>query len=439
MTRTTVAALAAVACLAQPPAAQAKTQFVPALLYGTPAAGSFAITAGLLDYLQLLNARDGGINGVKFTWEKCATAYDNARGVECYERLKGQGPTGATLVHPLSTGIAYSLLERAARDRIPLVSLGYGRADAADGRVFKYVFPLVATYWDQAAAMVRYIGQEEGGFDRLRGRKIGLLHHASEYGREPIPVLAELAKKYGYELVAIPVPPPGRDQAPQWKRILEVRPDWLILWGWGPMNAAALKAASEIGYPRARMLGVWGSGAADAVAPLGAAAKDFVVAGLDGAGADYPVIGQIRQHVYANGAGDLSDPARIGSPYYNRGVALGIVTAEAVRAAQRRFGRGRPVTGAQVQWALERLDLDEKRLRALGASGLMPPIETSCRDHAGSGAVRFLRWDGGRWQAITGWVEPLPDDRDRVRAKSTASALAYAKEKGIKPRTCAAG
>ena len=145
--------------------AQPKEQFVPANFYwvGPYAAGGSGIAGGMLDYLEMLNQRDGGINGVKFTWQKCETEYNNARGVECYERAKQQGPTGATLIHPLSTGITYSLIERATADKIPVVSIGYGRADAADGRVFPYVFPLITTYWDQAATMVRYIGEQAGG------------------------------------------------------------------------------------------------------------------------------------------------------------------------------------------------------------------------------------------------------------------------------------
>jgi len=48
-----------------------------------------------IDYVTLLNARDGGINGVPLVWEECDTVYDNDRGVECYERPKTKGPTGA--------------------------------------------------------------------------------------------------------------------------------------------------------------------------------------------------------------------------------------------------------------------------------------------------------------------------------------------------------
>lgn len=418
--------------------AQQKEQFVPANFYwvGPYAAGGSGISGGMLDYLEMLNLRDGGVNGVKFTWLKCETEYNNARGVECYERAKRQGPTGATLVHPLSTGITYSLIERATADKIPVVSIGYGRADAADGRVFPYVFPLITTYWDQAATMVRYIGEREDGMERLRGKKVVLLHHDSAYGKEPIPVLTDLAKKYGYALSTIPVPHPGNEQQSQWLQVRQLRPDWVILWGWGVMNPTALKAAARVGYPRNRIVGVWWSGAEEDVIPAGNAAEGYVAAGFNVAGAGYPVIDAIRKHVYADGEGEMEDTSRIGSVYYNRGVVFGIITAEAVRVAQRRFGKGKSVTGAQVQWALEHLNIDDRRLEELGAAGFMPPLRTSCADHAGSGLVRFMRWDGVRWHLVTDWMAPLPEDRKLVRQKYVDSALQYAREKGVTPRQC---
>jgi branched-chain amino acid transport system substrate-binding protein len=430
-------ALAATVATAQ---AQATEQFIPANFYwvGPYAAGGSGISGGLLDYLEMLNQRDGGVNGVKFTWQKCETEYNNARGVECYERSKRQGSTGATLIHPLSTGITYSLIERATADKIPVVSIGYGRADAADGRVFPYVFPLITTYWDQAATMVRHIGEQAGGTQQLRGKKIVLLYHDSAYGKEPIPVLTDLAKKYGYELTTIPVPHPGNEQQSQWLQVRQIRPDWVILWGWGVMNPTALKAAARVGYPRNRMLGVWWSGAEEDVIPAGNAAEGFVAAGFNVAGAGYPVIEAIRKHVYADGRGEMEDHSRIGSIYYNRGVVFGIITAEAVRVAQARFGKGKPVTGEQVQWALEHLNIDDQRLKALGASGFMPPLRTSCADHQGSGLVRFMRWDGVRWHLVSDWMAPMPEDRKLVQRRYLDSAMQYAKEKGIKPRQCPA-
>src|SRR5437867_4099933 len=58
---------------------------------------------GYIDYLTLLNVRDGGINGVPLVWEECETVYDVTRGIECYERLKAKGPTGAAAFQMANT------------------------------------------------------------------------------------------------------------------------------------------------------------------------------------------------------------------------------------------------------------------------------------------------------------------------------------------------
>jgi branched-chain amino acid transport system substrate-binding protein len=102
---------------------------------------------GFIDYVTLLNERDGGINGVRLVWEDCDTVYDVDRGIECYERLKTKGPTGAAVFHPPGTHVIYALTERATHDKIPLLSMGFGRTDASDGRVFPYVFNSPANYW----------------------------------------------------------------------------------------------------------------------------------------------------------------------------------------------------------------------------------------------------------------------------------------------------
>ena len=71
------------------------------------------------------STRDGGINGVKITYEECETGYATDRGVECYERLKGKHG-GATVFQPLSTGITFALTDKAPADKIPLLTVGYG-------------------------------------------------------------------------------------------------------------------------------------------------------------------------------------------------------------------------------------------------------------------------------------------------------------------------
>jgi len=433
--RKPAAALGAAALMATGIAQAQNEQFVPMNGYwvGPYAAGGSGIFGGLIDYMHMINTRDGGINGVKMTWEKCETEYNNARGVECYERSKKKGPTGATLIHPLSTGITYSLIDKGTADKIPIVSVGYGRTDASDGRVFPYVFPIITNYWSQNTAKIKFIGQKEGGMDKLKGKKIVNIYHDSAYGKETIPVLDVQAKKYGFEVTHIPVAHPGNEQQAQWLQVRQIKPDWVILRGWGVMNPVALKTAARVGFPRDKIIGVWWSGAEEDVIPAGDAAKGYIAAGFNVSGANYPVIKEIEKYVYAKGKGEMEDHSRVGSIYYNRGVVFAILTTEAVRTAQEHYGKGKPMTGEQVRWGLENLRIDDRRLKELGATGFMQALKLSCMDHEGGGWVKFQQWDGRKWNVITDWIS---SDQSIVRPMIEESAAKYAKEKGITPRDC---
>ena len=426
---------AAVAGLLGSAVASADEQFIglPSYRVGPYASGGSGLFGGWIDYMQLINERDGGINGVKLTWEECETEYNNARGVECYERLKKKGSTGNTVFQPVSTGITYSVLDKVVQDKIPMVTIGYGRTDAADGRVFPWVFPMITTYWSQASAIVNFMGQKEGGMDKLKGKKIGLLYHDSAYGKESHAIMDKLAAKHGFEVIKIAVAHPGNEQQSQWLQIRQAKPDYVVLWGWGVMNPTAIKAAAKTGFPREKLLGVWWSGAEEDTIPAGPAAKGFIAAGFNVAGANYPVVADIKKHVYGKNKGNMEDKTRVGSVYYNRGVVHGIITVEAIRKAQEKYGKGKALTGEQVRWGFENLNLDEARLKALGATGFMPPLKLSCADHEGPGKVKFQQWDGAQWKVITDWVD---SDRPLVRGMIEESAAAYAKEKGIKPRDC---
>src|SRR5579885_631886 len=278
--------LAATEALAQ------SEQFIPRLVYrtGPYAPNGIPVSDVYGDYLDMRNARDGGVNGVKLTYEECETAYNNDRGVECYERLKNKGPTGAGWVDPLSTGITYALIERATADKIPVVSMGYGRADTRYVAVFTSVFTLPATYWAQGDALVKYVAAQDGGFDKLKSEKIALVYHDSAYGKEPIATLEKLSAKYGYTFLKYAVSPPGIDQKATWLQIRQQRPNWVFMWGWGVMNSTAIKEAAAVGYPMDHFIGVWWSGSEPDVVPAGDAAKGYKSGTFHGAGTDYKVI-----------------------------------------------------------------------------------------------------------------------------------------------------
>ncbi len=410
--------------------AMATEQFVPLLSYRVGPYGSNGTSffGGMIDYMNLVNM-SGGVNGVKLTWEECETEYNPSRGVECYERLKSKNG-GASIVEPLSTGIAYGILDRVAKDKIPMTTLGYGRSDAANGKVFPYVFPLLSTYWNQAGAMIVYLGEKSGGMDKLKGKKIVHLYHDSAYGKEPLPVLEAEAAKWGFELIKIPVAPPGNEQQSQWLQIRQANPDYVIMWTFGVMSAVGLKTAQRNGFPREKILGVWWAGSEEDTEPAGDAAKGYSAMSFTTPG-NFPVLDEIRNKLYATGKGNLKELDRVGNVMYMRGIAATVLMVEAMRVAQNKYGKGKVLSGEQMRWGLENLNVDAARQKALGVFDMFPPIKTSCEDHEGSGAVKVVQWDGKQWISVSkNWIT---GDKALVRKLLEESSAAYAKEKGITP------
>jgi branched-chain amino acid transport system substrate-binding protein len=412
--------------------AQAKEQFIPVLSYRT---GPFApngvpFANGYVDYLKYINAK-GGLNGVKIIFEECDTSYQTDKGVECYERLKGKHG-GASLVEPLSTGITFALTEKAPNDKIPIITTGYGRADSADGLVFKWNFPLLGTYWTAADMLINYIGKKEGGVAKLKGKKITLVYADHPYGKEPIPYLQEASRHYGYELQMLPVPLPGIEQKSTWLQIRQNRPDYVLLWGWGVMNSTALKEAVATGFPREKMYGVWWAGAEPDVKDVGEGAKGYNALTLQhGAEPNAKVTKDIVAMVHSKGQG-TGPKEEVGSVLYTRGVMAAMLATEGIKRAQERFGKGKVMTGEQVRWGLENLSLDQKKIDALGFTGVMRPISTSCADHRGDSWARIHTWDGAKWTFTSDWLQP---DESMIKPLVKASATKYATEKKLAPRS----
>ncbi|HLB77551.1 MAG TPA: ABC transporter substrate-binding protein, partial [Candidatus Dormibacteraeota bacterium] len=281
--------------------AAAGEQFIPVLAVREGALRSFYIPQanGFIDYVTLLNARDGGINGVTLVWEECETVYDVPRGIECYERLKGKGPTGAAAFHPVGTPLAYALTERVTHDHIPLLTVGSGRADASDGRVFPYVFtPPPITWWSQNTAKIRFIGQRAGGLEQLKGLTIAHIYLDNDYGRETRSILDHQAAQYGFAVQHLAVPPPGLDQKAIWLRVKVAQPDWVILRSGGVMTPTALKEAAQVGVSRDKMVGPSPTCAEQDMLPAGEAAIGFICATWSGTGTHFPLIQDVLQYVY---------------------------------------------------------------------------------------------------------------------------------------------
>lgn len=408
-------------------------QFVPMLVYrtGPYAPNGIPYANGFRDYILMVDAWDGGVGGVRITLEECETQNNTKLGVECYEKLKNKGPTGATVFNPFSTGLSYQLIPRSVVDKMPILTMGYGRTAAADGRVFPYTFNFPTTYWSQASALVKYVGKQEGGLDKLRGKKIALVYHNSAYGKEPIRTLEVLANRFDYDLKLLAVDHPGQEQKATWLKIRRYRPDWIFMWGWGVMNQIAIKEAAVIGYPMDRFIGVWWSGSENDVLPAGDDAIGYKAAAFHGAGAGWRVHQDIVENVY-DGNRSAATKESFGEVLYNRVVVNAMYVTEAIRSTQALHGR-KPLTGEQVRDGFEALEITADRLEELGMMDFVSPLAVSCEDHETMGPVRIQQWNGKRWKFVSDWITPM---RDVVRPMIEKAAAAYAKENNITPRTC---
>ena len=406
--------------------AQAKVQFFPSLTgrTGPVAPNATPFANGYADYMKLVNAR-GGINGVMTLVEECETAYATDRGVECYERLKGKHG-GATVFQPLSTGITFALTEKVANDKVPLITSGYGRSDSADGGVFKWNFPLIGHYWVAGDVVLQHIAKLEGGWDKLKGKKIAVVYHDSPFGKELLPIVQERAAMHGFTLQLLPVPAPGVEQKAVWLQVRQQRPDYVVMQTWGVMTPTAIREAIAVGYPREKMFGTWWSGAEPDLKDIGASAKGYSAVMMQhGAEPQSAVVKEILDKVHAKGQG-TGPREEVGQVLYMRGVVGAMLAVEGARAAQERFGRGKPVTPEQARWGYENLNLTQAKLDALGFKGVLRPISTSCADHMGSAWARVHTWDGAKFTWSSDWLQA---DEQIIRPLVKSSAEKYAAEK----------
>ena len=113
------------------------------------------------------------------------------------------------------------------------------------------------------------------------------------------------------------------------------------------------------------------------------------------------------------------------------GHRAGVENIRRVLQACARFGV-KVLTGDEIRWGMENLNITEERIAELGLTGFMSPIKTSCENHEGGKIVLFQQWDGEKWISA-GTQTPM---EAFVQARHKESALKYAKEQGIEVREC---
>ncbi|MBY6003193.1 ABC transporter substrate-binding protein [Salipiger bermudensis] len=414
-TFTRIAAVAALGAL-MGTSALAEGLYTPNLAYRT---GPFAATGiplmnGQADYMNMLNARDGGIGGVMIDFDECETGYSTEKGVECYEKTKGK----AIVTQPWSTGITLQVLPKSNVDEIPILAPGYGFSPMADGKVFQWAFNTPLSYWDGASIILKYL-QDQGD---LSGKKIAFLHLDHPFGKEPLPYLEQKAEAQGFELLPIPVGlKEMQNQSAQWLQIRRERPDYVIMWGWGAMNAGAITEAVKTKFPMENMLGVWWSGHDADLKIVGDAGKGYKSVSWSFPNPDAPVMADIKQHVIDAGKSQSNEEEMQGV-FYSRGLVISAILAEGIAVAQEHTGKAE-ISPADLRWGLENLNFTEARLEELGMTGMVPPFSTSCSNHTGHSGGWILEWDGAKFVKASDLIMP---DSEAISELEMAKAKEYA-------------
>jgi branched-chain amino acid transport system substrate-binding protein len=315
------------------------------------------------------------------------------------------------------------MIPKATADKIPVLSMAYGLSASAKGNIFPWIFNPPATYWDGASVFIRHVAEQSGGLDKLKGKKIGLIHLDAPFGKEPIALLEALGKKYGFELKLYPVAASDmQNQGSVWLNIRRDRPDWIYNQGWGAMNPTAVKEAAKNNFPMERLVGVWWAGGDDDARAGGDAAKGYKSLNFHAAGTNFPVIQDIQKHVVDKGL-SKAPKEKVGENLYNRGVYNSMLIAEAVRTAQKITGK-KAINSEDMRKGLEALDITPARLKEMGMDGFAAPVKLSCDDHNGHNKVYVAQWDGTKWVKGSEWMDPMKDD---VMPLIDTAAADYAK------------
>src|SRR5437773_951507 len=188
-----------------------------------------------------------------------------------------------------------------------------------------------------------------------------------------------------------------------WLQVRQRRPDYVLLWGWGVMNSTAIKEAVAVAYPREKMYGVWWSGAEQDVRPAEGGAAGYNSAALQHTSGQFKLHEDLKKYLYDKGKGYQAQWAETGEILYVRGLINAMLGVEAIRTAQEKFGK-KPLTGEQVRWGLENLNLTAERIKQLGFEGELRPIKVSCADHEGTRTGRIQPWDGEKWNIASNWL-----------------------------------
>jgi len=232
----------------------------------------------------------------------------------------------------------------------------------------------------------------------LKGKKIAFLFYDNPAGKEPLPILEDLAKSEGFDMRTFAVPAPGLEMGAQ---ILDItgryKPDYIITHLFGRAPSVSIKELKGKGFPLSKVVAfVWGSAESDIIAAGGMGlAEGYSTMQFAGVGKDFPVIKDIEAMYKAQGK---APPKEMDSTvYYNRGIFIAALHVEAARNAIKAKGGAMP-TSEDVKKGME-------AIKGFTLGGFVPPMELTAADHEGGGWVQIWSVKGGKLVKVKDWFQ----------------------------------
>ena len=333
--------------------------------------------------LAIKNANDsGGILGRKistrsYTRNGCATVND---AVANAKRLVEQDQVFALLNFggPASVTLASYAAEKKVPYLFPHTALV--TTDAA-----RYVFTSYPRYAGESQVMLRYLSQTRGF------KKIAIVHDANIYGQFFLDRLKEHAAEFGYTITgaqAIDVPNPG-DLTGEIEKLKQAAPDAIILALYPPQAKRVMEAKAALDWRNVRMVSS----------------------------------GPLTDEQYLNVPGGYAE-GTLGFCYYPgpaQSAETGIVEYRRLMARHypqhplNRYSLYGYVFGRLVTEGLSRAGKNLTResfidametIRNWDSGGILPAVTFSKSSHHAQRAGFICELKEGKFQALTGWMEP---------------------------------
>ena len=346
---------------------------------------------GYHDYMDLINSR-GGIEGYKIEHNEIEHGYAVPKAVEGYNRFKSDGYVALV---SYGTPITDALKTFANRDKISLLTPGFGISDVEDSTKFPYVFVGVASYHSQISAIYQYIRET---WKENRAVKVAYLFYDNPAGRDPLDVVRGLPRKLGnMELVGeVACPAPCAEASSQMLQLQRLNPDFIIshLFGKGP--ALTVGERAKLGMKATMISLVWGF-SEDEVNVNGPAAEGYMGVNFVVMPDDLAKLPVHKDIVDMYRKAGKEPPKEMSSVYYVRGIMNAALLTEAARNALKATG-GKPLTGEDYKKGME-------SIKDFTGEGTMSPTTITASNHAGSRKVRLYRVQGGKFVLIKDFFE----------------------------------